>query len=203
MHLNFKNIFLVLSFLFGGTLVIAGFVKGPVKLQSILDIVRGNKPISDLYKPLNRENVIIRGIQVALDDNNVYMSVTRYSDNIDTLLSIFLINVTQAEIDSIKLNLPPLTQDRQAYWDSHSHKSKTVQEVSLKKNRKGIITGGFLYDISTRTLAYFLRNMPKMEIEAILKARNIYTKSSNRIIQSESVMFEFLSTGQLVKIFRR
>ncbi|MCJ8321150.1 MAG: hypothetical protein MJK12_16035 [Colwellia sp.] len=183
--------------------MIAGFVKGPVKLQSILDIVRGNKPISDLYKPLNRENVIIRGIQVALDDNNVYMSVTRYSDNIDTLLSIFLINVTQAEIDSIKLNLPPLTQDRQAYWDSHSHKSKTVQEVSLKKNRKGIITGGFLYDISTRTLAYFLRNMPKMEIEAILKARNIYTKSSNRIIQSESVMFEFLSTGQLVKIFRR
>jgi hypothetical protein len=203
MPLIYNKTILWFSLALGLLISTYGFVAGPISLLSLIDVVKGNKPFSELHKPRPFSAVIKRGPDVALDDDNVYMSSTNFKYDIYNILSIFLANKTQIEIDSIKRNLEPLSKLRQVYWESNRYVKVTEEQSNLKKEYDGRITGGYEWEIDTRTLKYLLQNIPKKEILLSLKSNNIFTKSSDIIIQSKSVMFEFSPTGRLLRIYSR
>ncbi|AOW76321.1 hypothetical protein A3Q34_05275 [Colwellia sp. PAMC 20917] len=133
MDLIYNKTILWFSLALGLLIITFGFVAGPISLLSLIDVVKGNKPFSELHIPRPLTAVIKRGPDVPLGDDNVYMSITNFSYDIYNILSIFLANKTQIEMDSIKRNLEPLSKLRQVYWESNRYVKTTEEQSNLKK----------------------------------------------------------------------
>jgi hypothetical protein len=192
--------YVVFSFLCGLGLIIFGLQYGHVSMLSILDVLSGDKVLTELNQTKQTEKAVAPIYY--LDDNRTYMSISIYHDDINTLLSLLLKDKTQLQIKSIKSKLPPLTKKRQIHWDTHLY-SEPSSKDNLNKDKDGNITGGFSFDVSVRMLTFILESINQNDLNTILMENRLFTQSWNNRVQSKSVIFEFNSKGKLEKVLRR
>jgi len=194
------KIYIASSFCLGLGLMIFGYQYGHVSMLSILDVLSGDKALSELNNPRTGAEVP-QTYFYSITDDNIYISIAVYHDNLNALLSILLRGKTEIQIETMKNALQPITEQREIYLDSHPYK-KNLSEINLKIDKSGKITGGGL-DVSARLLTFSLKNIHQDDIKSILIEEGLFTQSSGNIIQSKSVMFEFNSKGYLDRLFRR
>jgi hypothetical protein len=201
----FKQTTLWFTLILGLSMITYGFVAGPISFLSLLDVVTGKKPFADLHKQRPFSPIVSLVNPPDSYDGNAHLNKNKknynYNYYLDELLTLYLHDLTQAEVDFIQKNLPPLRQARQDYWDNNISVLNTVETLNVTKTKMGTYTGGYSYDIGTRTVTYFLQGKYKDEARAFLKENHSTTKLSPTKIQVGIFIYEFSTSGGLLYIY--
>ena len=197
----FNRFFLAGTFIIGTSLVIISYMTGPMSASALLKVVKGERAITDIYQPISREKFNLKGPQVPIEDNTVYMSKSVFELNLKAHSEVFLNDISMDEFNTLKKVLPDLNQEAQQKWQLQANKS--VKENALNFIRLLDKQDSYSGKVIKSTLLFLLKDKSKSEIEQVLKANKFYTKSSDFRIQSESIMFEFNEKGEFIRLFSR
>jgi hypothetical protein len=202
----YSKIGLWFTFILGLSMLSYGFVAGPISFLSLLDVISGNKPFSELHKQRPIPTAITVVSEATLEDDNVYAVKDNFYSELNAILRYYLVDLTQEEIDLLWHSMPNLYIKRQMYVDFKTENEKSeAMSVSISKSKEPVIYSPMPHfdKAESAFVTSLLMGKEKALIEVFLKANNLLTKSSGSRIQSNSVMFEFSPTQKLLRIYSR
>jgi len=199
-----KNTLLFYSALLltGLSILTYGFVRGPISLNSLIEVINGDKPFAKLHE-YSIQTKYIKGPTIDIDDNNVYMSSLRYSADLHNIIHAAEYSFNPLQINNI------ITELLTMYPELSS-----VENDGSLNSLSSVIFHLFGFELAKKiefsstqlveTIVFqVMKDMDRTEATLFLQKNNLYSKEGKRRVQSDSVIFEYTAEQKLSRIVSR
>jgi len=184
-------------------LMYIGFSGYRISSLSVIEILQGDRSITELFKPNNKK--IIKRFHYELSDTNTYYSTTRYNQSLRNVWQGLFSKLSKEELNQIISDICPLSNEevkhyaKQKYFNRSTEKEEITKYLMKLKNRP-ITTK---YNLLERVVYAAAAKIDKNDLVQRMKDINLSINYNKDKVQAEFAIFQYDFDGTLTTIVSR